>query len=67
MPCVCVQQKPCTSIAVDPLGQLVAVGTTTGKVTLYGCGDGDGRERNSFQVGQAQVNAMSFSPGQCMA
>ncbi|KAK7094169.1 echinoderm microtubule-associated protein-like CG42247 isoform X1 [Littorina saxatilis] len=55
-------KKPCTSIAVDPLGQLVAVGTSSGRVTLYGCGDGDGRERSSFQVGQAQVNAMSFSP-----
>jgi hypothetical protein len=51
-------------MAVDPLGQLLAVGTTTGKVTLYGCGDIDGREKASFQVGNAQVNAMQFSYGE---
>ncbi|KAL8597080.1 hypothetical protein ACOMHN_057569 [Nucella lapillus] len=52
--------KPCTSMAVDPRGQLVAVGMTSGKVTLYGTKDG--KERNSFQAGQAQVNALSFTP-----
>nr|KAG5700211.1 hypothetical protein BaRGS_011054 [Batillaria attramentaria] len=52
-------KKPCTSIGVDPTGQLVAVGTTTGRVALYD--GGDLTERNSLQVGKAQINAVSFS------
>ncbi|XP_076452111.1 echinoderm microtubule-associated protein-like CG42247 [Babylonia areolata] len=52
-------RNPCSSLSVHPRGLLMAVGTTTGVVTMYGCADG--KERNSIQVGKAQVNALSFS------
>ncbi|PVD36602.1 hypothetical protein C0Q70_03587 [Pomacea canaliculata] len=53
-------KKPCTSIAVDSRGQIVAVGTTSGKVTLYSAKNGE--ETQSVKVGAAQINAISFSP-----
>ncbi|ESO91299.1 hypothetical protein LOTGIDRAFT_182578 [Lottia gigantea] len=52
-------EKPCVSVAIDPKGVLVAVGTTVGKLVLLKVEDGS--EITSTQVGNAQINALSFS------
>lgn len=54
-------QRSCLSVAVDPDGKVVVVGTTDGRLVALNADSG--LHVTSVQVGQEQLDALTFSPG----
>ncbi|XP_041377206.1 echinoderm microtubule-associated protein-like 2 isoform X2 [Gigantopelta aegis] len=59
-------ERPCVSIAIEPKGRLVALGTTAGRLIILNAKNGS--HLQTIQAGQVQINAISFSQdGQSVA